>query len=642
MAKFIAEISNNHNGDRKRCLKLIKSAARSGCWGVQFHLFRIEQLFAPQVLLASRKHRQRRRWELPIHFLKDMASCARDEGVKFGITPFDLDSLKHVENRADFLKISSYELPWTTLVRRCAETGLPLILSTAMADASECWNATEASLEAGCEDITLLHSINNYPVGRQDCNLAAIGTLRELLVREFEPTFSSSFFKAGWTDHSIDREVVSRAVHYWGSDVIEIGFDLDGRGEGAARNHCWLPEQTNDLINGMTPPAGSECDGLGRLISGPTEEKEHAWRADPADGLRPTQPVRSTWPMVQPGAMPKGPTVLFIPEGLGLGHVARSLALAEELRKNHDARIQFLIRATPGQRRLLQRNGFSWITLEGGVTPQKAVKEMAFHPRFKQAICVLDMADNAIDLVGDLQSAGHPVVVLDQADCLSADLVVMPSFGWQKKDHEGPMARNIIGGTDFLLVRQDVTLLHPVKSPAYCEPRIVVSFGGADPNRLTEKVAKALYAVPDDVIVQFVIGPGFEDFLVRSAHLFMDHPTFEIIDTGDPLESILPGAGLLVTAMGVTIAEANTLGVPVAVLANSEEDAATVSRLESAGVVTSLGHGPSATSAVLAEQLAVLWRDTECRVRNAERGWNLVHGQGAPTVAKLLCDLADK
>ena len=106
MAEFIAEISSNHNGDRHRCFELIRAAARCGCHGVKFQLFRINQLFAPEILQVSERHRQRRRWELPIHFLKDLAACCRDEGVLFGCTPFDLEAVDLLEPVTDFLKVA--------------------------------------------------------------------------------------------------------------------------------------------------------------------------------------------------------------------------------------------------------------------------------------------------------------------------------------------------------------------------------------------------------------------------------------------------------------------------------------------------------------------------------------------------------
>ena len=53
MTEFIAEISSNHNGDLDRCRQLIAEAARVGCTGVKFQLFRIDELFAPEILRVS-------------------------------------------------------------------------------------------------------------------------------------------------------------------------------------------------------------------------------------------------------------------------------------------------------------------------------------------------------------------------------------------------------------------------------------------------------------------------------------------------------------------------------------------------------------------------------------------------------------
>jgi len=145
MPRFIAEISSNHNGDLKRCLDLIRSAAACGCWGVKFQLFRIEQLFAPEILQASETHRLRRRWELPFHFLPDLAVCAREEGLQFGCSPFDLEAVEILQPFVDFLKVASYELPWLDLIRRCGNTGLPLMMSCGMAEEREIVRAVETA-----------------------------------------------------------------------------------------------------------------------------------------------------------------------------------------------------------------------------------------------------------------------------------------------------------------------------------------------------------------------------------------------------------------------------------------------------------------------------------------------------------------
>ena len=61
MVKFIAEVSSNHNGDLKRCLKFIETAKDCGCDGVKFQLFKIDELFASEILAKSEEHRKRKK-----------------------------------------------------------------------------------------------------------------------------------------------------------------------------------------------------------------------------------------------------------------------------------------------------------------------------------------------------------------------------------------------------------------------------------------------------------------------------------------------------------------------------------------------------------------------------------------------------
>ena len=84
--EFIAEVSSNHNGDLQRCLRMISAAAACGCTGVKFQLFRIDRLFAREILQVSPMHRNRRRWELPVHFLPELTAHARDLDLRFGCT----------------------------------------------------------------------------------------------------------------------------------------------------------------------------------------------------------------------------------------------------------------------------------------------------------------------------------------------------------------------------------------------------------------------------------------------------------------------------------------------------------------------------------------------------------------------------
>ena len=276
---FIAEVSSNHGRDLERSLATIDAAAAAGCDAVKFQLFRIDELFAPEILEASEEHRRRREWELPVEFIPDLAARCRQKGVQFGCTPFYLDAVAELLPHVDFYKVASYELLWDELVAACATTGKPLILSTGMATMDEIEHAVEVARTAGAEEPTVLHCTSAYPTPPDEANLGAIATIRD--------AFGT---RVGWSDHTADPAVILRAIHRWGAEVVEIHIDLDGTGAEFEPGHCWLPHQIESLVSGVR--RGMGADGTGVKEPAAAEERDRLWRADPGDGLRPFQEIR--------------------------------------------------------------------------------------------------------------------------------------------------------------------------------------------------------------------------------------------------------------------------------------------------------------------------------------------------------------
>jgi len=154
-----------------------------------------------------------------------LAAYCCQKGIEFLSTAFD-------EESADFLvalgcprlKIPSGELTNAPFVRYLASKGLPLILSTGMADLQEVaqtvvWIA-EARERAGHGEplrdvLTLLHCTSNYPAPLSDVNLLAMQTL------------SKHFgLPVGYSDHTegISVAPIARAL---GAELYEKHFTLD-------------------------------------------------------------------------------------------------------------------------------------------------------------------------------------------------------------------------------------------------------------------------------------------------------------------------------------------------------------------------------------------------------------------------------
>ncbi len=286
---FIAEVASNHNRHRQRCRRFIEAAREAGFDGVKFQLFRVTELFAPEILARSPTHRARRDWELPVEFLPELAGLAHELGLSFACTPFYLEAVEQLRPFVDFYKIASYELLWRDLLEACARTGKPVVLSTGMATLPEIQAGVDWLVEHGCRDLTLLHCTSVYPTKPETCNLAAIATLRKQV-----RVPGRCALQVGWSDHSVCRAVIARAVHRWQATFVELHLDLDGQGVEHGTGHCWRPEAAAELIADIRQ--GLRCDGHGAKAPNEFELAERAWRADPSDGLRPLLSTRTAWP----------------------------------------------------------------------------------------------------------------------------------------------------------------------------------------------------------------------------------------------------------------------------------------------------------------------------------------------------------
>ena len=285
MARFIAEIGSNHNRDEARAFELVDACAAAGAWAAKVQLFAVEDLFAPAALDFKPELRDRSAWELPLAMLAPLARRSRERGMRFGATPFALWAVEAAAEHVDFLKVASYELLWHDLLRACARTGKPLVLSTGMATQDEIDEAVAVMREAGATDVTLLHCVSAYPTPLEQCNLAAIATLRE-----------RHGCASGWSDHSADPAVVERAVRRWRAELVEVHVDLPDAGGNEAGEHNWTPDDLRAALAACAgPPLDDESPADGDGVKRPMGAEAHdvPWRADPSDGLRPLRATRA-------------------------------------------------------------------------------------------------------------------------------------------------------------------------------------------------------------------------------------------------------------------------------------------------------------------------------------------------------------
>jgi sialic acid synthase SpsE len=222
----IAEIGLNHGGSLERALALVDAAADAGASAVKLQTIEAAALVAPGApapmhVAASSMQGFFATFELDEAAHIALIERARERGLIVMATPFSEGSVDMLSRLGvDAFKIASGDITFAALIKRCARTRKPLVISTGMASLPEIANALGWATQAGALDVALLHCVSAYPVPSGEENLRAISTL------------SHAFGTAvGWSDHTADGASLPLAVAL-GASIYERHLILE-EGDGS-------------------------------------------------------------------------------------------------------------------------------------------------------------------------------------------------------------------------------------------------------------------------------------------------------------------------------------------------------------------------------------------------------------------------
>lgn len=265
---IIAEAGVNHNGSIEIAKRLIEEAAKAGANAVKFQSFRAEKLVTKNAQKASYQkettgneegqYEMIKRLELDYHKHEELMDYAKEKGILFLSSPFDLESIDLLERLGlEIFKIPSGEITNYPYLVKIASLRKKIILSTGMANLSEIEDALEVLQKHGAKDITVLHCNTEYPTPMEDVNLSAMLTIRDA-------------FKVpvGYSDHTEGIEIPIAAVAI-GAKVIEKHFTLDKLMEGPDHRASLEPKELQAMVaairnieqamgNGKKTPSDSE------------------------------------------------------------------------------------------------------------------------------------------------------------------------------------------------------------------------------------------------------------------------------------------------------------------------------------------------------------------------------------------------
>ena len=245
MTYIIAEIGINHNGNIKNAINLIKIAKKAKADAIKLQTFEPNEVMIKSLGMAPYQKKNSKknifetiskcRLNYKDHFR--IKSVCKKLNIDFLSSPFDLKSARFLieELKLSKIKIPSGEITNYPLIEFIAKKNVPIIMSTGMSNLREIKDALQIFKKNNHnKKKILLHCTTSYPTLREDVNLNAIKTLKDIFKLE-----------VGYSDHTKDHLAAVAAISM-GASVIEKHITLNNNLTGPDHKASLKPK---DFIN---------------------------------------------------------------------------------------------------------------------------------------------------------------------------------------------------------------------------------------------------------------------------------------------------------------------------------------------------------------------------------------------------------
>jgi CMP-N-acetylneuraminic acid synthetase/spore coat polysaccharide biosynthesis predicted glycosyltransferase SpsG len=334
------------------------------------------------------------------------------------------------------------------------------------------------------------------------------------------------------------------------------------------------------------------------------------------------------------------PRILFRVDGsptIGMGHIYRSLAIADALRQSSRADVAFLMNADHGEGIVtVSRSGYPVRVVGDGrlTTYLDHIRDYAPEILINDLPRIDDPYLRALSHLG--ATTVNLVDTLDDLEVTEQYASVIVSV--MNEDRETP--EGFYGGPAYAILRSHFR--ERGEREIRETPKLVLlSFGGSDPQGLTLKAARALQSLPAGTELVAVAGPAFSyraEFEELSRTLGRRVPL--INQAGGHIADLMFEADVVVGSGGMSVYEIAALGTPGIILGQNAKEDRRMREFARHGTVEYLGLGTEVEEAGLAQAVERLLGDAPRRREMSARGRALVDGWGAVRAADLVLQSA--
>jgi len=243
---IIAEMSGNHNQSLDRALQIVEEAAKAGADAIKLQTYTADTMTLKGAFKIEDKdslwagkelHDLYQMAHTPWEWHQPIFDKAKELGLIAFSSPFDASAVDFLETlEVPVYKIASFENTDHPLLKKVAQTGKPVIMSTGVATLADIDEAVRVLRANGCQELTLLKCTSTYPASPETTNLATIPHMKQI----FD-------CPVGLSDHTKGIGAAIAAVGL-GASVIEKHFTLRRADGGVDSAFSIEPHELKSLV----------------------------------------------------------------------------------------------------------------------------------------------------------------------------------------------------------------------------------------------------------------------------------------------------------------------------------------------------------------------------------------------------------
>ena len=264
-------------------------------------------------------------------------------------------------------------------------------------------------------------------------------------------------------------------------------------------------------------------------------------------------------------------------EKIGLGHVVRCLALAEELSIEHNCQVTFAVCSGKAGIEMVKKHGHSLLTIESDIEniSEEDFLEMAVEKTACDVIIMDFRKEISLDFLLSLKKQGILLVDIDDPDDkrLVADLAFYPPVPQVKKMDWSGFQGQLFSGWEWVILRKEFTGAAKQQRIPNDRLQILVTMGGSDPAGYTLKTMEALELLEEEFDTTVVLGKAFSGRKELQNFLTSAKREFTILNNVENMAEVMASADLAIATFGVTAYELAYMGIPALYICLTDDHA---------------------------------------------------------------------